>query len=158
MNKEDLNASAAELVRPSEKAMDEYMAREQSLVAEINRLMLDRPDIRDLVGENNLEMMKDNHANHARFVNSILCRPNPEALVDTTLWVFRAYRSRGFHPAYWAAQIATWVEVLRSQLSAEAFREIYPLYHWFSVNIPAFTGLTDPHPATATECRDRAPE
>lgn len=45
---------------------------------------------------NDIEMMKDNHANHVRFVHSILNNPNAEVHTDTVLWVFRAYKSHGF--------------------------------------------------------------
>ena len=67
----------------------------------------------------------------------------PEVFVDTVLWVFRAYRSHGFQTTYWAANLNLWVDLLKKDLTPEAFEEIYPFYNWLIVNIPAFVKLTD---------------
>jgi hypothetical protein len=143
MTREELIGTARELPRAAAEAAREYAQKCSALVAEVDRRMLQRPDLERLVGEDNSEMMRDNHANHARFVSTILQHPNPEVLVDTVLWVFRAYRSHGFHLSYWPAQLNTWVEVLEQQLSAESFAGVYPLYQWFVVNQSAFAALSD---------------
>ena len=152
MNREMLIEGAQALTFDRDCAL-EYGRRREEMVSAINQDMAGRPDILELVGgEVNLAMMRDNHANHARFVESILLGYNPEVLVDTVLWVFRAYRSRGFHPNYWAAQLNTWVDILQKFLPREIFTAVYPLYNWFIVNIPHFTDiaqhqLTETHPA-----------
>jgi hypothetical protein len=117
--------------------------KSEVLLSEMNAIMLKRADIKDLVGEENLLMMQDNHSNHIRFIASILKEFNPEVLVETILWVFRAYRSHGFSTNYWAAQLNTWIEVLKNQLSAESYLEINPLYNWMQINIPIFVKLSD---------------
>jgi len=142
MNREDLIRSAAEIRQVSPETANEYAQKKELLTAKLNEVMLRRPDIHELVGEKNIDMMRDNHSNHARFVASILRYFHPEVLTDTVLWVFRSYRSRGFHQNYWAAQISAWIEILRQELSPESFASIYPLYEWFSVNIPAFTDIS----------------
>lgn len=143
MKKEKLLESA-KLLKPVEAEIaQEYADKLEQLVAEVNRQMLQRPDIIELVGEKNIEMMKNNHSNHARFVESILHKYNPEVLTDTVLWVFRSYRSRGFHQNYWAAQLNAWVDALTMVLSEKCFDEVYPLYNWFIINIPAFTDVSD---------------
>jgi len=88
-------------------------------------------------------MMKDNHANHARFLESIFHEHSPEVLVDTIIWVFRAYRSRNFSSTYWAAQLNTWIEIHKRELSPECFNEIYPYYKWMQINIPVFNSLAE---------------
>ena len=105
--------------------------------------MEDRPDILDLVGVNNVSMMKDNHANHARFMESIFHQRSPEVLTDTVLWVFRAYRSHNFSSTYWAAQLNTWIEILKQELSPDCYLEIYPYYCWMQINIPTFNKLAE---------------
>jgi hypothetical protein len=115
-----------------------------------HRIMLARPDLEELIGPGNAAMMQDNHHNHSRFVESILRHPNPEVLVDTVLWVYRAYRSHGFRLTYWPAQLNAWVEVIKRELSEETFRAIYPLYNWFIVNQAAFVKLTDAEVSTTS--------
>ncbi|MGD9332283.1 MAG: hypothetical protein PVJ53_13305 [Desulfobacterales bacterium] len=142
----DLIVSAARLAGIAPQAAAEFAARRAEMVAAVNVQMLARPDVVDLVGPDNIALMKDNHANHARFIESILSAYHPEALVDTVLWVFRAYRSRGFKTRYWAAQLNTWVDIFEQTLSASTCNAIEPLYDWMIVNIPHFTNLTD-HPS-----------
>ena len=104
--------------------------------------MESRSDLNLLIGENNFSMMKDNHANHVRFIHSILHNPNAEVLTETVLWVFRAYRNHGFSGSYWAAQLNAWIYILKNELSKESFEQIIPLYEWMQVNIPTFEKLS----------------
>jgi len=143
MTKEQLLKTADELPKVSSEALEEYASRRDQMVSMINETMLARPDVKELVGENNLDIMKDNHANHARFVESILRKPDAQTLVETCLWVFRAYRSRGFHSSYWSAQLNTWVDVMKKNLNSSAAEAVYPLYNWFIIHIPDFTALSD---------------
>lgn len=142
MDKFYLLKTAGYLKPVSESVYNEYSEKIEHLVSLMNTKMLQRDDISDLVGENNMDMMKDNHANHARFMASVFKNFIPEVLVDTVLWVFRAYRSRDFHSNYWAAQLNNWIEILRKELSEKAFSEIYPFYEWMQVNIPVFVKLS----------------
>ncbi len=142
MTREELIASARMLHQPSSEAVAEYARHRDAMASEINRLMKSRTDIDYMVG-GNISMMEDNHRNHARFMESLMALYSPEVLVDTVLWVFRAYRAHGFQLTYWPAQLDTWVDVLRSHLSADAFKEIYPFYHWMIVHQAAFVSLSD---------------
>jgi len=143
MDKSLLEQSASHLKQVSKKSAVEYTEKLDYLVAMINAVMLQRKDVKALVGESNLDMMKDNHANHARFMSSIFTNYNPEVLIDTVLWVFRAYRSHGFSTNYWAAQLNVWIELLKKELSKESYEEIFPYYKWMQTNIPLFVQLSD---------------
>ncbi len=70
-------------------------------------------------------------------------------LTDTALWVFRAYRAHGFRPIYWPANLDTWLERLKADLTPDTFAACAPFYRWLVVNIPAFTLLTDDAPGVA---------
>jgi len=144
MQKETLVISAQKITKVSEASIKEYVDKMDMLAAKMNEAMLKREDIFQLIGgRENVEMMKDNHNNHLRFVASILETPDSETLVDTVLWVFRAYMSRGFSSNYWAAQINTWIQIFKENLSEKTFAEILSIYNWFSVNIPHFTIAAD---------------
>ena len=115
-----------------------------ALILNMNESMLARKDVLELLGgEKNLTMMKDNHDNHLRFIRSIAEEPDAETLVDTVLWVFRAYMSRGFHTNYWSAQLNTWIHVMKKGFTEETMTEIMPIYSWMSNNIPQFTLAAD---------------
>jgi hypothetical protein len=128
MNKASLMASAACLIQPPPEVVAEFAEKRQAMAAMVNREMNARNDLLKLVGVDGVRMSEDN---------------NPEVLVDTALWVFRSYRSHGFAPIYWPANLDTWVEVLRRELSPQAFAAIFVFYRWLIINIPVFTALTD---------------
>ncbi len=142
MDKMSLLSTARLLKQVSEKASNEFNQKSEQLVLKINTLMLERTDIESLVGEDNINMMTDNHSNHVRFIASILNNNNPEVLVETILWVFRAYRSHGFTTNYWAAQLNSWIIVLKETMTADSFMEIYPYYEWMQINIPIFAKVS----------------
>ena len=143
MNRADLIKTAKKLKQVDEKYAAEYSTKMELLVGKMNAIMEARPDIVEMVGKNNINMMKDNHANHARFLESIFCQHSPETLVDTVLWVFRAYISRNFSSTYWAAQLNTWIEIYKKELTQECYDAIYPYYNWMQINIPHFTILAE---------------
>jgi len=143
MDKQELLASAGKLKQVSDAALSEYRSKSELFVSKMNSMMIKRKDILKLVGEKNLEMMQDNHANHARFMTSIFAQYVPEVFVETILWVFRAYRSHGFTTNYWAAQLNQWILIIQKELQPEILREIKPYYEWMQVHIPIFVQLSD---------------
>jgi hypothetical protein len=143
MNRGELIASAQLLSRVKKETVSEYGDKLQKMVALMNEKMESRADIDQLIGANNSDMMRDNHANHARFILSIMENFNAEVLVDTILWVFRAYRSRSFHTSYWAAQLNTWTTIFKAELSPETYQEVVKLYSWMQINIPSFVICSD---------------
>lgn len=135
--------SASKLIQPPASALQEFSQMIDQLTAQGNQTMAQRPDLVKLVGKGNQDMAEDNNRNFARFMVSLFTEFNPEVLVETVLWVFRAYRSHGFQTTYWAANLDIWVEMIRKELSEASFNAIYPFYHWLIVNIPIFVKLTE---------------
>ena len=146
MDKKYLLETAQKLIQVSDSTSEEYNKKTEQLITKMNVLMTERPDIEHLVGTNNINMMQDNHANHVRFIGSILKNYNPDVLVETILWVFRAYRSHGFTTNYWAAQLNTWIIVIKEILTPTSFVEVYPYYEWMQVNIPMFVKISNEQP------------
>lgn len=143
MNKEQLLISAQNLLNVSPQTIEEYSSKRETLTAGLNKRLEARDDLIALVGVGNESMMKDNHSNHSRFVEAMLNEYNSEVLVDTVLWVFRAYRSHGFKLTYWSAQLNGWMTLLKAEMSAQSYLEIEPLYRWFIVNQSSFVELSD---------------
>ena len=141
--KEKLMDTASALLQPHKSVAQEFSQKRDELASMGNQALCTRFDLEKLVGEGNLHMAEDNNRNFARFMESMFLDYNAEVLVDTVQWVFRAYRSHGFQTTYWAANLNIWVDLLRQELSTEAFDAIYPFYNWLIVNIPIFVKLSD---------------
>lgn len=143
MTKDSLMASAKLLTQPPAAVVAEFSEKREAMAAMVNRAMNERDDLLKLVGADGVRMSEDNNRNFPLFMGSLFLEYHPEVLVDTALWVFRSYRSHGFAPIYWPANLDTWVEVLRRELSPQAFTAIFVFYRWLIINIPIFTKLTD---------------
>jgi hypothetical protein len=141
--KDALLATARTLVPPPETATREFEHKWEQVAAAGTRLLMERPDLEKLVGKGNEKMAEDNNRNFPRFMLSLFSNYHPAVFVETVLWVFRAYRSHGFHTTYWAANLNIWTDLLQNELSADAWKQIYPFYNWLIVNIPVFTTVTD---------------
>ena len=141
--KENLLESAKKLNRPPLDYAEEFNQKKDKLAAELSKRMSSREDIERLVGTGNASMMEDNSRNLSRFMGSLFMGYNPEVFVETMIWVFRSYRSHGFQLAFWSANVDTYAEIMKEELSPEAYKSLYPFFDWIIVNIPIFTKLTD---------------
>ncbi len=141
--RDQLLKTASGLQQPQEPLTREFSQKRDQLSAMGSQKMAERPDLNKLVGENNRLMAEDNNRNFARFMESMFLDYDAKVLVETVLWVFRAYRSHGFQTTYWAVNLNIWVDMLKEELSPEAFDAVYPYYNWLIVHIPVFTKLTD---------------
>ena len=143
MKKEDLLQSAKKLKQPSDEAIAEFASKADAMTSTLNERLSRRDDLVHLIGEGNLDMMYDNHRNHIRFMISLFKDYSPVVFTETVLWVFRAYRSHSFKLTYWPAQLDTWVDIFKNELSQESFDQTYPFYEWMIVNNPLFALNTD---------------
>ena len=141
--KESLLKSANQLKQPKKAYVQEFSAKWEQLSAKGSQILALRSDVEKLVGKGNQQMAEDNNRNFPRFMESLFSNYAPEVFIETVLWVFRAYQAHGFHTTYWAANLNIWVDMLKEDLSAEAFEAIHPFYDWIIVNIPVFVKLAD---------------
>ena len=88
-------------------------------------------------------MMQDNSRNFCRFMSTMFRGYHPEVLVQTVLWVFRAYCSHGFTTLYWPAHLDGFVQLARERLSPATFAALEPHFQWLIVNIPVFVKVSD---------------
>lgn len=154
--KERLLASAQQLIPPSQNVREEFHAKSNLFVSMGNMQIGVRPDRDKLIGVDNREMAENNNHNFARFMEAMFVAYDPETFVETVLWVFRAYRSHGFHTTYWAANLDIWLKMLEKELSEQSFAAISPFFNWLLVNIPVFTKLTDAGLSEITTCETAA--
>jgi len=151
MKTEQLQHTARQLHQPDATAAAEFEACRESLAQELSRRMMARPDIEKLIGQGNLPMMQDNSRNFCRFMSTMFHGYEPDVLVQTALWVFRAYRAHGFRTTYWPANLDTFVEILRERTTPDTFEALYPFFQWLIVNIPIFVTISDGQMSVASE-------
>lgn len=141
--KEGLLKTASALNQPTEFAAQAFSQKRDQLSAQGNQALAERHDLEKLVGKGNQQMAEDNNRNFARFMESMFTGYDPTVLVETVLWVFRAYRAHGFRTTYWAANLNIWVDMINRELPKEAYEGLYPFYNWLIVHVPIFVKLTD---------------
>lgn len=139
----ELVSLATELPPPPKAAAEEFEQKRERLAEALNQRLLARPDLARLIGDGNEAMMQDNSRNMCRFLSSLFTAYEPEVLVRTVLWVFRAYRSHGFALTFWAAELDEFQAVVRAELTEDAADAVSPFCTWMIVHIPAFTELSD---------------
>jgi len=122
-------------------AAAEYNLKKELLVAAMNSRMNDWPGIDALVGRDNRTVMNENHWHHAKFMLSLLHDYRPALLVNTVIWVFKAYTARGFKPGYWDVQLDCWLEVLSTTLSPESLAVLEPVYRFLRLHTSDFARL-----------------
>ncbi|MCL3781461.1 hypothetical protein EMN47_13810 [Prolixibacteraceae bacterium JC049] len=143
MNKLELQNSANLLPRVSEETANNYRAKTGAMTEQVNQILLENEAIDCLIGNENIDLMKNNHENHASFMVSILDNFKAEILVNTILWVFKVYRSRGFNPAYWQEQLHGWIAAVKTHIDTQHQKEIIDYYQWMLDHVNDFTELTD---------------
>lgn len=115
------------------------------LSAKITSRMLDEPDIDELVPESKLSMMRDNHVNHLRYMESLPCVYTPQSFVQTVIWAMSTYRGHGFAIGYWDKMLRHCLEVLAED-APETYAATAPFYEWILRNLDALDPLTAPAP------------
>lgn len=143
MDKDQLINSANSLPKVDQQAIDEYIQKADLLIDSVNQEMLGYTNLTEIIGKDNIDMMKNNHRNHLDFISSIMNNFNSNVMVETILWVFKTYKNHGFHPDYWKMQLTAWINALQKHLNPGSHQEIIPIYNWLRSNIESFSLLSD---------------
>ncbi len=128
---EELISSCLQLPKVSKEAADAYVLASERLLKLVNEQMEDDPRVRELIGHNSVELMRENHRNHVRFMATVFSFNSFELLVKTVPWVYRAYHARGFQYDYFPAELIAWQIALHECLDQPADRNgILAVYSW----------------------------
>jgi hypothetical protein len=126
----ELQSDLKSLFPVVEDAAAAYRAAEERLVGCVNADLMERRDVGDLIGSCPVDMMRDNHRNHARFMLTVFELNLPRLLKRVVPWVYRTYISRGFRPDYFPVELRAWQEAVGEQLSDAEARPILGVYQW----------------------------
>lgn len=88
------------------------------------------PAIHELIGNNSLQIMYDNHSHHAAFMATVFSIGNYELLARTVPWVYRAYSAHNFSYDYFPLELRTWIDALEKHTTSDMTAEIKSVYAW----------------------------
>jgi methanogenic corrinoid protein MtbC1 len=130
MTLDSLVEDAGALALVPAAAAAEYDARRDAMAARVNAEFALRRDTQALIGGGPLEVMHENHANHAAFMATVFALGQQELLARTLPWVYRAYRGRGFSYDYFPIELAAWVRAVEECLPPGTTSEVVATYRW----------------------------
>lgn len=128
----ELIKEAQTLKQPSEAAQEEFSKKKSTLIEKLNNLLLSTHGFEQAVRAERIEMLKDNHYNQFRFMESIYNNFNPEVFVNIITWAFSVYRSHNFDTMYWDFLFPAVLQVYKNTLSEKTFSELAPFYQWMA--------------------------
>lgn len=103
-----------------------------SIIDFVNRRMAARRDIGKLTGHNPLEMIRDNHTNHANFMDNVFFLNHFRLIVEVVPWVYRVYQSRGFSPDYFPVVLAEWQDAIGRIIEPTLTEPLIRIYEWMA--------------------------
>lgn len=121
---------AEEIPAVSASAAGEYAEKRGMLVGYVNAVFENSPDLPALIGNNPLQVIYDNHTNHASFMSTVLRLGLYKMMVRMVLWVYRSYHARGFSYDYFVLELKTWLRAVREHLAAGHAGEVAAVYEW----------------------------
>jgi len=118
------------------ESVSEYENNLIQLVRKVDKLLTKKNAEHNLIGDNSLSVMYDNHENHAHFILNVLQLNDWELLRNTLPWVLHSYTARGFSPRYFREVLSAYKAAMHSVLSGKAAEEISALYDWMADLLP----------------------
>lgn len=92
------------------------------------------PGINELIGNNPLQVMYDNHRHHSAFMATVFSVGSYAMLARTLPWVYRAYHAHRFSYDYFPLELKNWVLAAEKSLNAEEVVPIRQIYAWMLDN------------------------
>lgn len=140
---ENFDLSISELPEVSREATQDYVENTDKLIEMVNNSLKNRDDIEELIGDNSVQIMVDNHENHARFMANAFKLNNYEMLLDTIIWVYRAYHKHGFSYDYFPVELRAWSGAVERELRPRSADQINKIYSFMLDNHGRFVDLAE---------------
>lgn len=128
----NLFRSASEIRPVSARASEEYKMKQDLLRHVVDEDLAKFSDIYQLIGNNPLQVMYDNHYYHAPFMGTIFKLNNYELLARIFIWIYRIYGGRGFQDNYFLVDLYVWQKAIDKLLTKESAFEIKTVYKWLT--------------------------
>lgn len=144
--KEEMLRELSELQAVPESSAKAYHEHLTFLVDRVNKKMAFRQDLGSLIGQNPMNIMFDNHRNHAVFMDNVFQLGLFSLLPHIVPWVYRAYGNHGFSFDYFPLHLGAWKEALQEILDPEASEPLLDVYNWMLSHHADFIALAEESP------------
>ena len=118
----------------SKEAAEEYGNNLDVMIKKVNQDMSEKENLNQLIGDNPLTKMEDNHKNHANFMYNSFQLNDPGLFSNTIIWVYKTYNNHGFLYDYFLVELKTWISAVEKYLSTETQNSIIKVYKWMLDN------------------------
>jgi methanogenic corrinoid protein MtbC1 len=108
------------------------------LVEKVNNILFARNDLTELIGDNPISKMYNNHENHANFMYNSFKLNDKNLFCSTIKWVYRTYSNHGFSYDYFLVELNAWKEAVAETIEDEKAEEINKSYNWMIANHQKF--------------------
>ncbi len=112
------------------EAVTQYRNKIMEMTALVDTSLSSRADVMELIGQNALQVMYDNHRHHAAFMATVFGVGGYELLARTVPWVYHAYHSHGFSYEYFPVELQAWKSAVSSCMDEELHQQILAVYDW----------------------------
>lgn len=143
MKRKDLIEDAKSLKQPSQETLMEFTDKKEMMIRDLNDLLFSSPGFESIVAKDLHDMLRDNHQNQFKFMESVYSAYNADVFVNTVLWVFSTYRSHGFNLEYWDRLFPAVLKIYEKHLTGQAFAELAPFYRWLNAKKHVFIQLSN---------------
>jgi len=123
-----------EIPKVSLEAAEAYKSKMNLLVEKTNNILFVRDDLTELIGDNPINKMYNNHKNHANFIYNSLKLNDKKLFINSIIWVYRSYSSHGFSYDYFSVELKAWIKAVEENIEKAKAEEINNLYSWMLDN------------------------
>ena len=142
MTMEELLVQAGRLPRIPPAAIAAYQQSSPVLTKYVDEKLCCMTDIHTLIGNNSMQVMLDNHANHAAFMETVFSLGNYALLCKTIPWVYHSYHSHHFSYDYFPVELRAWKEAIETSLDRDLMSPILTVYDWMLEHHESFIQLS----------------
>lgn len=112
-----------------EDSLKEFNSKSDQLIELMNKYMTDANNRKNLIGNNSIDVMYDNHKHHINFMKSIFVLRDSKMFNEIVEWAYFSYISRGFDQSYFYVAIPMWIKIIKEIYSEKTAGEVTPYYN-----------------------------
>lgn len=121
-------AKAQEVFKYPNSSITAYMNKGSFLLDTVNESLKKHASIIELLGDNPISLMENNHLNHYKFMLNIIEYKQLDLLISTLPWVYHTYAKKGVSYDYFIIELNTWIEAITKHINQEDQAHLIKVY------------------------------